>query len=291
MKKIQAASPKIQANSKPPAKAKAPKTRAAEDEAPGTADDRYRAPALDKGLDILELLAQQPQGLTRAEIVKEMDRSASEIYRMLERLVARQYVTRSVAGDRYALSLKLFALANRHPPLNRLINQALPVMDAFAIQAEQSCHLGVYDRGNVLITSQINSPRGWSFSLHRGARVGLMDTASGHVLLAFSDAANAERMRAEHTAVDGEVPITEKKLQATLEGIRTLGYLERDSQQSFGVVDISFPILGPDHTALAALTCPYIRRIDTHKGPDLQAAREQLRQAAQTLSLTQGLAS
>jgi DNA-binding IclR family transcriptional regulator len=254
-----------------------------------SADDRYRAPALDKGLDILELLAQQPQGLTRAEIVKEMDRSASEIYRMLERLVARQYVTRSLSGDRYALSLKLFALANIHPPLNRLINQALPVMDAFARQAEQSCHLGVYDRGNVLITSQINSPRGWSFSLHRGARVGLMDTASGHVLLAFSGTTDASRMRAEHTAVDGEVPITEAKLQATLDGIRKRGYLERDSQQSFGVVDISFPILGPDQTALAALTCPYIRRIDTHVGPDLQAARELLSQAAQTLSLTQGV--
>ena len=40
-------------------------------------EDRYRAPALDKGLDILELLASQPHGLTRAEIVKEMDRSAS----------------------------------------------------------------------------------------------------------------------------------------------------------------------------------------------------------------------
>jgi DNA-binding IclR family transcriptional regulator len=257
--------------------------------APARPDERYRAPALDKGLDILELLALQPQGLTRTEIVKEMDRSASEIYRMLERLVARQYVTRSLSGDRYALSLKLFALANRHPPLNRLINQALPVMDAFASRAEQSCHLGVYDRGNVLITAQINSPRGWSFSLQRGARVGLMDTASGHVLLAFSDAADMERMRAEHTAVDGEVPITEAKLQATLSGIRQLGYLERDSQQSFGVVDISFPILGPDHCALAALTCPYIRRIDTHVGPDLQQARDLLRLAAQTLSFALGV--
>jgi DNA-binding IclR family transcriptional regulator len=253
------------------------------------ADDRYRAPALDKGLDILELLAQQPQGLTRAEIVKEMERSASEIYRMLERLVARQYVTRSLSGDRYALSLKLFALANKHPPMNRLVNQALPVMDAFARQAEQSCHLGLYDRGNVLIAAQINSPRGWSFSLHRGARVGLLDTASGHVLLAFSDATDASRMRAEHTAVDGEVAITEAKLQATLEGIRSMGYLERDSQQSYGVVDISCPILGPDRTALAALTCPYIRRIDAHVGPDLKAACALLRQAAQTLSFTQGV--
>ena len=265
---------------------KKPRAKPAEMAFPQSADERYRAPALDKGLDILELLSQQPQGLTRAEIVKEMDRSASEIYRMLERLVVRQYVTRSLSGDRYALSLKLFALANRHPPLNRLINQALPVMDEFARLAEQSCHMGVYDRGNVLITAQINSPRGWSFSLHRGARVGLMDTASGHVLLAFSEAADMQRMRTEHTAVDGEVPITEAKLQATLDGIRKLGYLERDSQQSFGVVDISFPILGPDNYALAALTCPYIRRIDTHIGPDLQQAREYLNRASRSLSMT-----
>ena len=75
--------------------------------------DRYRAPALDKGLDILELLAEHPDGLTRAEIVKELGRGPSEIYRMLERLVARQYVMRSAGGDRHALSLKMFALAHR----------------------------------------------------------------------------------------------------------------------------------------------------------------------------------
>lgn len=261
------------------------------EEGPDTlaADERYRAPALDKGLDILELLATQPQGLTRAEIVKEMDRSANEIYRMLERLVARQYVMRNASGDRYALSLKLFALAHMHPPLSRLINQALPVMDEFARKAEQSCHMGVYDRGNVLISAQINSPRGWSFSVQRGARVGLLDTASGHVLLAFCDPGSYQRMRAEHTPVNGEVPITEEALAGTLAAVRARGYLERDSAQSFGVVDISYPILGPDNTAIATLTCPYIRRIDRHIGPELERVRGYLHQAAQALSLTQGM--
>src|SRR5438477_4756401 len=73
------------------------------------AADQYRAPALDKGLDILELLSGAPAGLTRAEIVRELGRSQSEIYRMLERLVARHYVRRSLEGDRYSLSYKLFA--------------------------------------------------------------------------------------------------------------------------------------------------------------------------------------
>ena len=67
--------------------------------------DRYRAPALEKGLDILEVLADQPGGLTRAEIVKALGVSPSQIYRMLERLVARAYVTRLDGGDRYALTM------------------------------------------------------------------------------------------------------------------------------------------------------------------------------------------
>jgi hypothetical protein len=36
------------------------------------AADRYRAPALDKGLDILELLSEQKEGLTRTEITREL---------------------------------------------------------------------------------------------------------------------------------------------------------------------------------------------------------------------------
>jgi len=48
-------------------------------------DERYRAPALDKGLDILELLAGVDGGLTQAEIAKKLDRSPNEFYRMLDR--------------------------------------------------------------------------------------------------------------------------------------------------------------------------------------------------------------
>ena len=62
-------------------------------------------------------------------------------------------------------------------------------------------------------------------------------------------------------------------------------YKQCESRQSFGVVDISFPILGPDGNALAVLTSPYIRRIDKHAGPSLDEARVLLQQAAQELSL------
>ncbi|NLP59628.1 IclR family transcriptional regulator [Paraburkholderia sacchari] len=247
--------------------------------------DRYRAPALDKGLDILELLAEQRGGLTRAEITKALGRNASEIYRMLERLVARQYVMRSEAGDRYALSLKLFALAHRHPPMERLIAEALPLMQRFANDAEQSCHLAVYDRGNLLVIAQVDGPGTWGIAVRLGSRVGLVDTSSGRTILAYQSAEQRAHMLAEHTKVKGEVAIDHAALEAVCEQIRGAGFSRKDSQQIFGVTDVTFPVLGPSGQAIAALTCPFLKRIDEYVAPSLDEATRMLGETVQTLSM------
>jgi DNA-binding IclR family transcriptional regulator len=247
--------------------------------------DRYRAPALDKGLDILELLAEQKDGLTRAEITKLLGRNASEMYRMLERLVARQYVVRSPGGDRYSLSLKLYALAHRHPPMNRLIAEALPAMQRFADAAEQSVHLAVYDRGNLLVIAQVDGPGTWGISVRLGSRVGLIDTGSGRVLLAFQSAEQREHMLAEHTKVKGEIALDREVLEAAYQEIRQDGFSRKDSQQTVGVTDVTFPLLGPSGEAIAALTCPYLRRIDEYVAPSIDVVTELLKESAAGLSM------
>ena len=45
----------------------------------------YSAPALEKGLDIIELLSDTKSGLSQAEIAKKLNRTVNEIYRMLNR--------------------------------------------------------------------------------------------------------------------------------------------------------------------------------------------------------------
>ncbi|MFC0576627.1 IclR family transcriptional regulator [Paraburkholderia solisilvae] len=247
--------------------------------------DRYRAPALDKGLDILELLAEQKGGLTRAEITKLLGRNASEIYRMLERLVARQYVVRSAGGDRYSLSLKLYALAHRHPPMERLISEALPLMQRFAAQAEQSIHLAVYDRGNLLLIAQVDGPGTWGIAVRLGSRVGLVDTGSGRTMLAFQTPEQRAQMLAEHTAVKGEVTIDHDALEAACAHIRAAGFSQKDSQQIFGVTDLTFPLLGSSGQAIAALTCPFLKRIDEYVAPTLEETTAMLRDTVQALSM------
>lgn len=248
-------------------------------------DARYRAPALDKGLDILELLCAQPAALTRGEIDKALGRRPSEGYRMLERLVARRYVTRSLEGDRYAPSLKLFLMAQRHPPVNRLIAQSSPWMEAFAKRAEQSCHLGLYEDGNILIVAETASPGKLSLSVRPGSLVSLVDTGSGHVLLAFQTPENRAQLLSAHQPIEGETAIPQPELESRLSSVRKNGYWQGDSQHAKGIIDIAVPLLGPDGHAFAALTCPYITRIDNHVSASADLARALLLDAARGLSM------
>src|SRR4029077_13276012 len=90
---------------------------------------RYAAPALDKGLDILELFASEPAGLTASEAARRLGRTVGEIFRMLVCLEERGYISQSGGDERFELTLKLFELAHRNPPLNRLVGEARPLME------------------------------------------------------------------------------------------------------------------------------------------------------------------
>ena len=244
-------------------------------------EDRYRAPALDKGLDILELLAATEEGLSQAEIAKALERSPNEIYRMLDRLVRRGYVLRT-NGDRYELSLKMFELAHARPPIQRLVSQALPAMRRFARAVDQACHLVIYDRNVLVVAAQVESPSYWGVSIRVGSRIGMVNTGSGHVFLAYASPEERRLMLEEQG--DGAAEKLPADIEARLKEVRGRGYESMASLQTRGVTNLSVPILGPLGTVLAAFTCPYTERLDHQDAPDHVAVLALLIATAQEIS-------
>lgn len=245
--------------------------------------DRYRAPALDKGLDILELLSNEPKGLTRGEIVKAMGRSPSEIYRMLERLVARDYVARSAEGDRYELTMKLFMLAHRHPPVRRLVAQAMPLMDEFARKSRQSCHLVVPEPGSAIIVAQASPLDVWEFRVRVGVQLDLLKTGSGQTLLAFQNPVRREETLALWRSSEHAARL--EAIEPELAKVRAQGYRIGPSQQLEGVEDISVPIRDPHGEAVAVLTCAFTHRLDLPGGRDHADALQSLLELGAKLSI------
>src|ERR1700680_1787671 len=144
---------------------------------------RYTAPALDKGLDILELLAGDPAPLTHSEIAHRLRRTSGEVFRMLVRLDQRGYICQVGADERYQLTLKFFELAHKYHPLQRLVAAARPLMQKGAETTGQSCHLAMLSHSEVVVVAQVDSPGKMGFAVRLGANIDLLDTASGHAIL------------------------------------------------------------------------------------------------------------
>lgn len=243
-------------------------------------EGRYRAPALDKGLDIVELLSSTDQAMTLKDIAEALGRSPTEIYRMLDRLAWRGYVARR--GDGYELTMKLFMLAHRQPPVQRLVSQAMPLMRRFTRQAEQSCHLVRYDRGDMVVIAQVEAPGYWGVTIRVGARIGLVNTGSGLAFLAFAPEEERRFMLDEHELLPFETAPGD--LDRRLAEIRARGHVIMDSFQTPALTNIAVPILGPNGSVLAALTCPFLRRLENPDAPDRDRVVDLLIAAGDDLS-------
>lgn len=241
----------------------------------------YAAPALEKGLDILEALCRSEKPLSQKDIAQRLGRSVGEIYRMVACLVNRNYVT-LVDESAYGITTKLFELAHVHPPTHRLLFEATPIMQRLASELDQSCHLTVYGQGKQVVLFKVDTPSGMGFAVRAGAELDVLISASGRVLLAFQDE-ETRKLRIEES-LQRRPEQADPQLDQVLESIRTAGYESIPSVQVRGLYAVSFPVMDAQGRAIAALTVPYAERIDQIRRKSIPEVTEALGLAARTLS-------
>jgi DNA-binding IclR family transcriptional regulator len=240
----------------------------------------YQAPALEKGLDILELLALSDHPLSRTDIARQMNRSVGEIYRMLHQLVQRNYV--AIVSDSYVLTTKLFELSHYNPPTRRLLTEAMPIMHKLAGDVDQACHLTVYSQGRQIVIAKVDVPSGMGFSVRIGSELDVLVSASGRVMLAFQDE-HTQALRIEESA-SREPAFVLDDLDKILHKIVDQGFEAAPSGQVRGLFAVSFPILDLRGFAIAALTVPYAERIDLKGRKTAREVQSILKEAAQSLT-------
>jgi DNA-binding IclR family transcriptional regulator len=241
----------------------------------------YAVPALDKALDVLELLAGQSGGLGQAQIAEAVGRSVGEIFRVLQALERRGFILRDRPSGLYLLSTRMLELANQHPPLRGLVQLALGPMQGLALATQQSCNLSVLEGTSVRVVQQVESPADFGFRVRVGAAFPSESTASGAVLLAFAGSDVQNRVRGELTGRGvGEAALTELDQRMALS--RRQGHLEQADERQAGILDIVHPVIGSDGHALAVLTVPYVAT--SYSTSDAPSVRAHAREAAASLS-------
>jgi DNA-binding IclR family transcriptional regulator len=224
-------------------------------------DNKYQAPALDKGLDILEFLSAQSIPQSQTEIAAGIDRSSNEIYRMLMSLENRGYILRDEVSGKYKLSLKLYHLSHRHSPVDELRKAAQFPMDELCQTIRQSCHLSILYMNQVMVIIHSKSPGPISLSIEEGNLFPLIFTASGKLLLAFMSDKERQNSLSTTKAFQEYSETKQKQLLSHINEIKDKGHYIMSSELAEGVVDISVPV-GKSSTGIVA--CLTISRLTTH---------------------------
>ncbi|MBN8887479.1 MAG: IclR family transcriptional regulator [Rudaea sp.] len=240
---------------------------------------KYRAPALDKGLDILELLARTSGSLNMTEIAQGVGYSKSEIFRMLQVLETRGYLARDENDSSYTLTNRLFLLGMERPPIKDLSRAALPVMHRLADQIQNACHLVVPSQEQIVVIARVDAPSDLGFVVRVGHRRPFAHSTSGLVLFAFQSEETQERLLAMMEA--GEDRFKRKQFLANATLIREQGYANLRSEAVDAVIDLSAPILQRGH-AVGTLTIPFVERHPV--SVPIKSAIQHLRDAADEIS-------
>lgn len=249
---------------------------------PRKTPERYAVPALEKGFDVIELLAQCPNPLTLSQISVRLGRSVNEMFRIVRSLEAHGYVVSGERGQAYKLTNKLFSLGIGTPTNQNLVATALPAMQALAESTFQACHLVVASEDQMVVVASVEAPGNLSFSVRVGFRQKLVHSTSGLILYAFEKPRFKALMR-ERLLQEAD-PETWRAFEAKAIQAFDQGYFQECSAFTEGITDISCPVFSST-TRVSALTMPTIK---TRISSPMEVCLEKLRNAASKISIELG---
>jgi DNA-binding IclR family transcriptional regulator len=233
----------------------------------------YAAPALEKGLDLLEALAAQPGDRSQADLARDLGRSPSEIFRMLNCLERRGYIQKDPASGHYRLTLRLYELAHTHTPVDHLLHAAEQPLRDLARRIRESAHLSVLSDGKLLVLSQVESQNRTRVSVEIGARFPAVRTASGRVLLAHLPQEELRALLARDDDWSKLGAAARERFLSDLLKIRRDGIYQGKSDLTHGIRDVAALVGNPKVGVAAAVCVPSLVVIGKPKPlPEIRAA-------------------
>ena len=149
----------------------------------GEGAGKSSAPALTRGLRVLELLARSDRALSLSAIYKALGIPLSSAHAICATLMSEGYVERRSDGT-FDLSLKVLDLASSKISRYDIVEHFYEVCDETPIIREHAAVISVLDGPDVLYIGSRTSPEPLGITFRIGMRLPACCTASGRAMLA-----------------------------------------------------------------------------------------------------------
>lgn len=212
-------------------------------------------PAIDRALNVLECLSQSRKGYSVSELSRRLALPKSSVHLILRTLERRGYLQKQSSGGRYKFGMQLVTLSRVALEGVELRDEARPSLVALAEQTGLTVHMGVLERGEIVIIERIESSGAIRVASWIGRRMDLNSTAVGRAVSASLQGGGVEHdgrpgqlTHQGHRAVGSNAA-----LRADLDRVRTLGYAVCDEDEQSGVRGIAAPVLNRQGHAFAVV--------------------------------------
>lgn len=210
--------------------------------------------AVGRALNILKLLSNADEDLTLASIAEELSLSSGTVYRIAKALLAEGLIAQNPWNDAFYLgsgAVLLGQAAQRSFGIDKMI----PFLERLNEMTEESVNLAIRDGGESVVMTRIQSTLPLRFVQRVGARFPLYATASGKVILAFSDHANdyLDALPDRLEPVTANTLSTREEARAAVRSTRETGFSIDDQENVDGVRCVGAPVLDAKGQAQAAI--------------------------------------
>lgn len=232
----------------------------------------HSVPGLEKGLQLLEILAESSRGLTLAELVRKSRLPKSSIHCLVVTLERQGYVRRCLRSRRVMFAMKLFGLADRALAQVRIRQVAAPHLYALMRETKLTVHLAVLEQDQVVLIEKMEAPGVLKIASWIGRRMDIHCTGLGKALIAHLGEQEVDRLihkygllrHNEHTMRSAHA------LKANLAEARKLKYAVDDEEDEIGWRCIAVPIFNQANEVVAAVSiCGTVSHITSGNTPAL----------------------
>ncbi|WP_139955885.1 IclR family transcriptional regulator [Flavicella sediminum] len=231
----------------------------------------YNVPNLERGLQIIELLALHTKGLTLTEIIQMLSISKSSAFRITSTLIFKNYLQKNETTKKITLSRKMLTLGISSMNEQSIVELSIDVMRALRDELKESVMLGVILGSKGTILEQVSSSYPVKLFVEPGTQFSLHSSVGGKSILANLPKSESDAIlkNANFVKFTDNTITSKKEFKEQLLEIKKEGYAIDNGEDIQGIHCVGAPIFNEYGYPVAALwiTAPHGRlpHNDFHK--------------------------
>ncbi len=199
--------------------------------------------AVERAVEVLNILAQQPTGMSMADLARTSGVPMTTLHRLLGVLRETSLVAETAAGL-YVVGSGTVVLARAFLDGLDLREAARPEMAAVVSQTGETCHLGILASVQIVYIEKVDSPQPVRMYSRVGGTNPALTTAIGRAILAHSPAPVVDEVLEGSRRLFGN-RVRAADVRGVLEEVRRTGYSTDLQDNELGICCVGAPIF--DH--------------------------------------------